>query len=276
MPGFFIHNGKFHQENDPVISPDNRSFRYGDGVFETLRFHLNDIPLWEFHQQRLFSALEKLKFELPKLFTPTYLHSQVNSLISKNKLSRARVRITVYRGDGGLTDRTPLHPGFVIQTWPIADDALAFNTNGLHIGIFEEGRKAIDSFANIKSNNFLVYVQAAIYAREQKWNDALVLNTHDRIADSTIANIFWVKDHRIFTPPLSEAPVQGVMRRQLLENIPIHELSLTPETLLVADEVFLTNAVRGIQWVASVNDKPYGANTVAATLYDQFVKPLFH
>jgi branched-chain amino acid aminotransferase len=275
MPGLFIHNGKFHQENDAVISPDNRSFRYGDGVFETIRLHNNQMPLWNYHQQRLFNALRRLKFSLPKLLTPEHLHEQVMSLTRRNQLADARIRITFYRGEGGLTDQTNTAPGFVIQTWPIDKGALDFNINGLRIGIFEEGRKAIDHFANIKSNNFLVYVQAALEAREQKWNDALVLNSENRVADSTIANVYWVKDHRIFTPPLSEAPIQGVMRRYLLEQALIHEQPLTIQDILQADEVFLSNAVRGIQWVSFVGDTPLKSNNIASIMYQDHIAPLF-
>jgi branched-chain amino acid aminotransferase len=275
MPGLFIHNGKFHQENDTVISPDNRSFRYGDGVFETIRLHNSQMPLWNYHQQRVFSALHTLKFSIPKLMTPEYLHEQVVSLAKKNQLTNARIRITFYRGEGGLTDKTNTAPGFVIQSWPIASDALAFNINGLRIGIFEQGRKAIDHYANLKTNNFLVYVQAALEAREQKWNDALVLNSENRVADSTIANIYWVKDNRIFTPSLTEAPIQGVMRRYLLEQVLIHEQPLTTQDLLQADEVFLSNAVRGIQWVSFVGDTPMHSNNTASTLYRQHIAPLF-
>jgi branched-chain amino acid aminotransferase len=275
MPGYFIHNGKFHQENDAVISADNRSFRYGDGVFETIRCHHQHMPLWNYHQQRLFLGLETLRFTLPKLLTPDYLHKQVLALLKKNDLTEARVRITMYRGEGGLTDKIPTQPGFVIQTWPIADDALAFNVNGLRIGVFQEGRKAMDHYANLKSNNFQVYVQAALQAREEKWNDALVLNSQNRIADSTIANVYWVKDKRIFTPPLTEAPIQGVMRRFLLEQLPVHEQPLTTETLLQADEVFLSNAVRGIQWVAFVGDTAFPSHTTASALYRNHIAPLF-
>jgi branched-chain amino acid aminotransferase len=275
MPGLFIHNGKFHQEHDAVISPDNRSFRYGDGVFETIRFHKHQMPLWNYHQQRLFGALDYLKFNVPKLLTADYLHNLILALIKKNDLTNARVRITMYRGEGGLTDKNPLQPGFVIQTWPIAEEALSLNVNGLRLGIFREGRKAIDYYSHLKTNNFLVYTQAALEAREQKWNDALVLNSENRIADSAIANIYWVKDNHIFTPPLSEAPIQGVMRRFLLEQLPIHEHPLTIEALEQADEVFLTNAVRGIQWVAFVGDTPYPTQITAATLYKDHIAPLF-
>jgi branched-chain amino acid aminotransferase len=274
MPGFFLHNGKFHQENESVISPDNRSFRYGDGVFETIRLQQGHMPLWDLHQDRLFSSLHTLGYPLPGHFTPSLLHDQVQDLAKKNKLTNARVRITIYRGEGGLTDRHDLSPGYIIQTWPL-DPTPLINSNGLRIGIFHDARKATDKFSHIKSNNFLAYVQAALHARQQRWNDALVLNCQNNIADSTIANIFWVRDQHIFTPPLSEGPINGVMRRYLLQQLPIHEQPLHPDQLLQADEVFLTNAVRGIQWVFQVDDHVLRSNTQAHSLFRELVLPLF-
>jgi branched-chain amino acid aminotransferase len=275
MPGWFIHNGKFHQENDPVITPDNRSFRYGDGLFETIRLHNSKIPLWDLHQQRLFSGMHTLGFQVPKLFTPDHLLQQALLLANKNDLYFARIRITLYRGEGGLTDKTGQTPGFIIQTWPIQPVPVSMNINGLQIGIYDEARKSADKFSSIKSNSFLPYVQAAIFARDQKWNDALVLNNHGRIADSSIANIFWVKESKVFTPPLSEGPIGGVMRRYLLENTLIYEQPLTREDLIQADEVFLTNAFRGIQWVSFVQDKQLSSNLTATRLFQQYISPIF-
>ncbi|HSF46213.1 MAG TPA: aminotransferase class IV, partial [Chitinophagaceae bacterium] len=151
----------------------------------------------------------------------------------------------------------------------------SLNINGLHLGVYKDARKAEDKFSSLKTNSFLPYVQAALYARQMKWNDALVTNTHNRIADSSIANVFWVKEGRIFTPPLSEGPISGVMRRYLLENTLIHEQPLTEEDLVQADEIFLTNAFRGIQWVAFLGDQALHTNTTAAHLHKELIGPLF-
>jgi branched-chain amino acid aminotransferase len=275
MPGWFIHNGKFHLDNDLVMSPNNRSFRYGDGLFETLRLHNNTIPLWDLHKQRLFSGLLTLGFQIPKLFTPDHLLQQVLALVNKNDLSYARIRITLYRGNGGLTDETDQSPGYTIQTWPVQPEPVALNINGLQIGVYHDARKSADKFSAVKSNSFLPYIQAANYARDQKWNDALILNNAGRIADSSIANVFWVKDSRVFTPPLSEGPIDGVMRRFLLENSLIHEKPLAKEDLMAADEVFLTNAFRGIQWVSFISERQLPSNLTASQLYFQYIAPLF-
>jgi branched-chain amino acid aminotransferase len=113
---------------------------------------------------------------------------------------------------------------------------------------------------------------AAIWAKENNLNDALILNQHDRICDSTIANVFWVKDNKIFTPPLNEGCVAGVMRKKVLElairnsDHLMQEAVLTQEILLQADEVFLTNAITGIRWVKECRGKVY-KNTISGKIF---------
>jgi branched-chain amino acid aminotransferase len=100
----------------------------------------------------------------------------------------------------------------------------------------------------------------------------LVLNQHERICDATIANIFWVKDEKIFTPSLGEGCVAGVMRKKILElptpnsGFLVQESVLTEDILLQADEVFLTNAVTGIRWVKECPGKIYN-NTISRKLF---------
>jgi branched-chain amino acid aminotransferase len=142
----------------------------------------------------------------------------------------------------------------------------------LIIDIFPDARKSIDVFSNLKSANYLPYVMAAIWAKENKLNDALILNQHDRICDSTIANVFWVKDNNIFTPPLSEGCIAGVMRKKILElatwnsDHSVEETILTQEILLQADEIFLTNAITGLKWVKECRSKVY-KNTISGKIF---------
>jgi branched-chain amino acid aminotransferase len=110
-------------------------------------------------------------------------------------------------------------------------------------------------------------------------NDALILNQHGRICEATIANIFWIKDDRIHTPPLSEGCVAGVMRKYLLEKIPAinrktSETELTIDELQNAEEVFLTNAVYGMRWVRGFRDKQY-QNIQCIKLFQSILSPLW-
>lgn len=274
MPGFYIFNGKFLTEQEPSIYPDNRSFRYGDGLFETIRVTNSEMPLWDLHAERLLKGLQRLQFQLPKLFTPELLHEKIIALCKKNKLLNARVRLTINRGQGGILEPTNPSPDYTIQTWPL-DELPRFNDNGLAIGIFPEGRKAIDPFSNLKSNNYLLYVMAALHARNHKWNDALVLNSEGRIADSSIANIFWVKEGALFTPPLTEGPVNGIMRKYILSEVKVEQAPLRPEDLGDASEIFLTNAIRGVQWVASCGTREFASHEIALSIYNKIILPVF-
>jgi len=275
MVRYFIHNGKVFSNESLVFSPDNRSYRYGDGLFETIRVRNRIAPLWDRHMNRLFLSLDTLQFTLPSYFSADTLHDHVERLLQKNNLFDARIRISFYRGNGGLTDPLPQQCGYLIQAWPIREEALEFNENGLHVGTYPDAQKTTDFLSNLKSNHYLPYVMASLYAKQHKWNDAFVLNHHQRIADSTIFNVFWVKNGHLFTIPLSEGPVDGVMRNYILAHHTVKEKSVTTNELLEADEIFLTNAVKGIQWVGQVDDKKLSAPAVTSKLYRDIIKPLF-
>ncbi|MDX2045682.1 MAG: aminotransferase class IV [Chitinophagaceae bacterium] len=283
MQGFFIYNGKFYNDDETVIGPDNRSFRYGDGLFETMRLSNGRIPLAAYHFERLFAGLQLLRFDIPKHFTTSFLAEQIQKLCIKNKAEKAaRVRLNVFRGNGGLFDPDNLRPNYIIQCMPLDEDKLQWNENGLLVDVFADGRKTCDRFSSLKSNNYLLYAMAALHAKKNQLNDCLVLNIRDRVADSTIANVFLVKENHIYTPPLSEGCVAGVMRRYLIEKLQVsgeagykfEERQVTVRELEKADEVFLTNAFYGIKWVKEFAGKRYG-NTVSRLLYNEIVKKLF-
>lgn len=278
MTEYINWNGKIVKKDDFHISPDNRSFRYGDGFFETMKIMNGNILLAGYHFTRFFSSLQLLSFDVPVLFTAEYFTSQVQNLISKNNHSSlARVRLMVYRGNGGLYDPENHYPNFVIQSWPLEESVNELNTNGLDIDIYTEARKVSDSFSMVKSNNYLPYAMAALWAKKNKLNDCLLLNPYDNICDSTIANIFIVQDSLIKTPALAEGCVNGVARAYLIEcckkdNIPIGETTISAEDILHASEVFLTNAVAGIRWVRQLGECTYNQPAAARQLHNDYMK----
>jgi len=266
-------SGKFIEERTPIIVADNRALKYGDGLFETMRVVLGKIRLKDLHFKRLFDGMETLKISLNGTADPKILEQQVLKTVLKNNINGpARVRLMVFRGNGGLQDFSTRGAGYIIQVWPLSSSKLMLNNEGLSLGIYEAGRKACDQFANLKSNNYLLYAMGALYAREQGWHDCLMLNTHDRITDTTIANLFWVKDGKVHTPPLSEGCVAGVMRAHLISRLaeegrPVLEQPATAADLTDADEIFLTNAIQGLRWVGSFNGKTFG-NQLCSQLFN--------
>ena len=145
---------------------------------------------------------------------------------------------------------------------------IELNEKGLVIDVFPEARKSCDKFATIKSNNCLPYIMAAIYGKQHRLNETIILNAKDRVADTTIANLFIVDDKKLITPPLSEGCVCGVMRKHIIDmDLPfkVIERPLTIADLENADEIFLTNAITGVRWVGQFRENNYG-NAAAVIL----------
>ena len=274
-------NGKILDAKKTWIKADDHSYRYGDGLFETMKILNDRILLEDLHFERLFNGLIVLKFQIPKLFARQKLEKEIIDLCKKNNCNKiARVRLSVSRGGGGLYDCDEEFQ-YLVECWPLQNGVNHFNENarlpdgqGLVIDIFPNARKSCDSFSNLKSANYLPYVMAALFAKENKLNDCLLLNEHNRICDSTIANIFWVKGENILTPPLQEGCIAGVMRKFLIERLraagyKLHETNCEIQDLENADEVFLTNAVQGIRWVKQFRNKIY-ANSLTHEIYSRF------
>ncbi len=275
-----ILNGKLMTEEHVNISPNNRSFRYGDGCFETMKIINGKISLADEHFERLFTSLELLQFDKPKQLTANALKEQIVLLATKNNHQKlGRIRLTFFRSDGGLYDPQNMLPNYIIQTWDLNAANNELNENGLVIDIYTDARKVCDRYSPIKSNNYLSYAMAALWAKKNHLNDALLLNPYDRIADATIANIWMIKDGIIKTPSLQEGCVNGVMRKHLLkclraEGIPVEETGITVDELLNAQELFVTNAIYGIKWIRQVGNSNYILHT-AAILHKNFIKPLW-
>lgn len=251
------------ESSNLVLSANNRSFRYGDGFFETIRWEGNSAFLWEYHVKRFFATLEGLAFVTPSWWDENFLKSSIQALVVKNKHERqARIRCTVYRGEGGIYDANTNTPHLIIQSWPLEGGLFDLNSNGLDIDIFRNGIKTADGYSAFKTNSAFPYVMAAQFAKSNRYNDAILLNQWGRLADTTIANIFIINNNNIITPPISEGCVNGVFRRFLLEKLnkmsfKAQELAISEHILKNANHVFLTNAIKGIKWVKSIGSISY-------------------
>ena len=272
----FIYNNNYFRVGDPVISAGNRALRYGDGLFETMRMHEGRILNVDFHFERFFSGMKTLQFDLPEYFSPEFFLRTANELLLKNlNQKNARIRLMAFRGDGGIFDSENNFPGYIIETWPLSEK-IELNEKGLVVDIFADARKSCDQFSNLKSNNYLPSVMAGIFAKKNKLDDAIILNSYERVCESAIANIFIIKDNKIYTPPLSEGCVAGVMRRWMLEKFSLKKYSvieknLSVDDLLDADEFFLTNSIHPVRWVKNFKEKVYG-NERVKEIFECFLK----
>ncbi|HPG11096.1 MAG TPA: aminotransferase class IV [Chitinophagaceae bacterium] len=271
-------NGKILKAKNPVLYANNRGFRYSDGLFETMKVVNRKIPLGSYHFERLFNGLELLGIKLPGLVTDALLEAQILDLCRQNSTSElSRVRLTVYAGNGDLINKND-EAGYIIESDSLFKTRDIINNEGLVIGVCPDIRKSIDKLSNIKSLNFLPYTMGAKYASENGLDDSIILNSEERVADTTIANLFLINGNQIITPALAEGCVGGVMRRYLVEKmrdqeIDVKETRVTVSDVENADEIFLANAVRGIRWVGRMGEKEY-QNKIGKDIFERFVKTI--
>jgi branched-chain amino acid aminotransferase len=260
---FVFHNGEFVSDTATHIAKDNRAFRFGDGFFESMRIVNGRALFLENHFARIISTANALKIQLPTGFTIDLLQSQVLEVLRRNDIAHGgRMRITFYRKSSGFYLPKQDEMTYFIEAEALADNEFVLNATGRMVDIFTEYKKEINKLSVFKTLNCQLYVQAAIHARDKGLDEALIQNNKLSIIESNSSNLFIVSNGVLYTPTLEDGCVAGTMRMNIinlaLENkIKVYECTLNPQNLLAADEMFLTNAVRGIEWIVGYRTKRY-------------------
>lgn len=263
---YINYNGKLLSEDTVIVTSSNRAFRYGDGLFESVRMINYKLFFFDEHYNRLLNGMIFLKMIVPEFFTKEYFLSAILKLAKKNKISgNARIRLTVFRNQGGLYAPIDNTVSYLIEVFEINSDKYLLNKNGIKIDIFNGAYKTTHVLSNFKTANCLVYVLAGIYKDENKLDDCIILNNNNNIAEAISSNIFIVKNNQLLTPPLTDGCVSGIMRGIVMRltcnnKILVTESSINYSDLLNADEVFLTNVIEGIKWVEFFRSKKFSNN----------------
>lgn len=265
---FILYNGEYFPREEFGVSITNRSFCYGDGLFETMHANGTEIQFFEDHLIRLKYGMNVLKMQIPEVIRTGNIFKEIIKLLHKNKLYQGvRIRLSVFRNDGGKYTPTSNSSSYLVETEFIDNDRYTINQKGLVIDIFPEIQKPINPFSNLKTSNALIYVMAGIYGSEKKLDDCIIINEKGFITETISSNIFLIKDKFILTPPLTDGPVAGIMRKQILKIADMlqyriyNEKSLTEKNILDADEMFVTNSITGIKWVLAFKEKRFFNNS---------------
>jgi branched-chain amino acid aminotransferase len=252
-------NGKLTEPHIPVVTVQNRSLRYGDGVFETMYWDGEKIRNLELHMDRLFQGLSVLQFDLSAGFDRKFISEEIRRLCAQNSTGiPARTRMNIFREDGKLLLPSGNKPQFIIETSFIQDE----NNVPLRLTIFKNEFKSTGILSNLKTNNYLLNISAIQYADANRFDDALILNSRGNICEASSSNLFLIQKGILFTPALSQGCVAGVKRRELLETLPslgfqIEETIITKDMVFEMEEIFLTNAIRGIRPVICIDSTYY-------------------
>ncbi len=259
-----IYNGELKEAGAVVVPSDNRAFKFGDGVFESIRVMDGKACFIDNHFNRLKMGLEALHIEPQDDFSTEKLEEQIKEVIKANGITEGgRIRLTLSRASKGMY-MPQYETGFdyLIEAMALEENRFALNERGLVLDIYPEMRKQINRLSYFKTLNCQLYIMASIYAKQNDLDNVLITNENDCIIESANSNLFIVSNGVLYTPPLADGCLGGTMRMEVINkalrhDIKVYETTLRPQNLLVADELFLTNAIQGVQWVSSYRQKRY-------------------
>ena len=267
-------NGKLLSEQQAKLSVFNRGLAYGDALFETIKTLNGKILFWEDHYFRLMASMRILRMEIPMDFTPEFLESQILDLLThqNSKSNSFRVKFTVFRNQGGFYTPHFNNVSYFITTESLDTDLYLLNPSDYRVELFKDFYVTPGLLSTLKTNNKVLNVLGSVYAKENQYDNCLLLNTNKNIVEALNGNLFLVKDNVIKTPPLDDGCLKGIMRKQVLEiikKIPEFECveaSISPFELQKADELFVTNVVQGIQPISSFRKKTFTSNVSQSIL----------
>ncbi|MFC7443886.1 aminotransferase class IV [Mesoflavibacter profundi] len=251
------------QENNTVINNNNRGYAYGDVVFETIKSVHGKLLFFEDHYFRLMASMRIMRMEIPMNFTLEFLQDQILKTLEANQLSKSssRIKLQVNRVEGGLYNPESNDVEYIISTKQLDEDFYLLDNDDYEVDLFKDFYVAPGLLSTLKTNNKALNVIGSIYAKENKLNNCLLLNTNKSVVEALNGNVFLVKGQTIKTPPIEDGCLKGVLRKQLIEiiklmdNFTIVEESISPFEIQKADEMFITNVITGIQPVTKYRKK---------------------
>ena len=274
------YNGNLN--NKSSLDLINRAFLFGDSVFETIKIVNNKICFWEDHYLRLMSSLRIIRIEIPILYTPEYFEDQILKTISRVSINfSGRVRLSIFRSGEGLYTPKSMEPTFIIHCFQ--QDKLFFeieSSSSYKVDLFKDYYVNDNLLSNLKTNNKIINVLAAIYSKENEIDNCIILNSKKNVVEFLNGNLFLIKGNTIKTPPLSSGCLRGVMRKKIIDYIKffdklsLKEIDISPFELLSADEIWVTNSIKGIIPVTDYRKKSL-SNTIAAEFVNFLNKKIF-
>jgi branched-chain amino acid aminotransferase len=246
---------------------NNRSFLYGDGVFETLKIVNQKVLFLEDHYFRLMASMRIVRMEIPMNFTMEYLETQILNTAIVNKCSdSARVRITVYRNEGGYYLPETNQISFIIQATSLSTSLYSYEAISYEVDLYKDFYIAKQLLSTLKTTNKIIHVTGSIFAKENGFQNCLLLNDEKNVVEALQGNIFMLMNGKLITPPITDGCLNGIMRKKIIslaksiENIEIIEASISPFDLQKAEELFTTNVIKGIQPITKYRKKEYSTN----------------
>ncbi|NRT15287.1 branched-chain amino acid aminotransferase [Flavobacterium sp. 28A] len=272
-------NGNIALQDSNILT-QNRAFLYGDAVFETVKIVNSKVLFLEDHYFRLMASMRVVRMEIPMNFTMEYFEEQIISLVTRNNIANSsRARITVYRNDGGYYLPLTNEVSYLIHASVIDEVSYSVEKQVYEVDLFKDFYITKQLLSSIKTTNRLLNTTASIYAHENGLDNCLLLNDAKNVVEAIQGNVFMVLGNKLITPPVSEGCLNGVMRKQILalakkiEGLEVVEEIISPFDLQKANELFITNVIKGVQSITKYRKKEF-ITTVAQQLLELLNKSI--
>lgn len=264
-------NGTLVTESDIAIH-ENRAFLYGDSIFETLKVLDGKVLFLEDHYFRLMASLRIVRMEIPMNFTMEYMEEQVMLLVDTLPVAPSyRVRMSVFRKPGGYYLPVNNNVEFIVTASALTEPLYSFTDAAYEVDLFRDFYVTKQLLSTLKSTNRMVQITGSIYAHENGLENCLILNDDKNVVEALQGNLFMLTGNKLVTPPIADGCLNGIMRKQILElagkieGLQVSEASVSPFDLQKADELFITNVIKGIQPITKYRKKEF-ASVVASDL----------
>jgi len=256
-------NGELLFEQNFKLSTENRGFKYGDAIFETIKVSNNRIIFWEDHYFRLMASMRMLRMKIPMEFTLEFFQKEIlKTVTAQDNAVSYRVRLNIYRKDGGLYTPKTNEIDYLIDV----KKNIYITKEVYKVDIFKDFYSYSGLLSTIKTNNRMVNTLASIYAKENDLDNCVLINEKKGAVEVANGNIFILKGNTIKTPALTEGCIKGIIRKKVIEIITknpeynLEETNISPFEIQKKDEVFITNAIMGVQPVTNYKKKQFKAD----------------
>jgi branched-chain amino acid aminotransferase len=258
MMGIAFYNNDYVDGSQPLLTADDRSLHYGDGIFESIIAFDGVVPLLPYHYERMQWSCEILQMKPPVYFSFDWLKETLLQLLQKNGYKNARIRMQLSRSGDGYYLPTSNDVDILITATEITNNSFEWSSIKAD---FSPHRIDFGVLSNIKTTSKIQYVMSSLHAQKIGAQECFIFNFKGTLAEAINSNVFIISGDTIITPALTNGGVNGVMRRYVIslleKKYKIVQSDVLMKDIDEADEIFLTNAVRGVQSVAVVGSVVY-------------------
>ena len=266
MSSLVYFNGILMNEREVAIPLTDRSYLYGEGLFETLKATHGFVPFLPEHLDRLFSSIQACEFT-PDI-SPAKMEFAVYQTLFHNQLKEASIRVNISRQNQDLNSMEPSDKyNIIVFCRTLKKTSSKVMASGASAILYQQESFPIREIPRFKTTNYLSYLRAKEYARSQNVEEAILLNTQGNVVEGSMTNLFLWSDGSWWTPALSEGPLPGVTRRVLIQimerqGIPFGERAIPPQEMAKAQEMFLSNALCEVLPLTQWENQPVGSGEI--------------